>query len=244
MGKRSAKPPKGSIWKSRLFWCVTIPLLGFALILGGNALYQRTKQQSVAEASSATAAAPMEAPSAAPMPSPSQPPSPTPAPTPEPRYLPVRIYFAEPDLEAEVFPMGVVNGEIGTRDSALEAAWFAEGCVPGEEGNCLINGHDVWKGETGPFDWLKSAKRGDRVTVEVEDGTRYHYAVSQVEEQPYDEFNRYHMYPYGEERLTLITCKGDYDRVAGTSLTRMVVVCLPASPYTTAPTPAPKTEAS
>ncbi|MDL2257805.1 class F sortase [Eubacteriales bacterium OttesenSCG-928-K08] len=165
----------------------------------------------------------------------------TPAPTPEPtplarvisevpisflRTYPVKIMFPGYGVESELLPMGVdYENAIDTPDDALVAGWFCYFSAPDEEGNCIMNGHDRWKGVDGHFAVLKKMAVGDEVQVLLEDGRLVRYEVEVLEEYRVDDHPEELVARGGETRLTLITCKGDYDVLLGTSRTRVVAVC-------------------
>jgi hypothetical protein len=86
-------------------------------------------------------------------------PAPTPSPTPYVKKIPVRIYFTDHELQADIYPVGVTeNNEMDTLDSAQDAAWYQFGPSPGEEGNAIINGHVRWKGEKGSSPYSRKCR--------------------------------------------------------------------------------------
>ena len=157
---------------------------------------------------------------------PSATPLPTPSPTPYVQKIPVRIYFTDHKLQAEIKPVGVTeNNEMGTLDSAQDSAWYQFGPSPGEPGNALLNGHVRWKGEKGTFSILKEMKTGEEVVIEFDDGTFKYFIVDTLNTYLLDEVPASVMDLKGESRMTLITCLGDYDQALGTSRSRVVAVC-------------------
>ncbi len=163
-------------------------------------------------------------------------PAPTPMPTPY-NLLPVEISFPTFEQVCEVQPVGKVNpktkeevepnepGAMGTVDSNIIAAWYKYGPAPGDRGNAIINGHKSWKGERGVFYELKEMQKGDQVIVKMNDDSYLYWYVDTVDVYPRDAVPISVMEPrWGEEpMLTLISCTGTWDALAGTSSKRSVV---------------------
>ncbi|MDL2217635.1 class F sortase [Christensenellaceae bacterium OttesenSCG-928-M15] len=150
---------------------------------------------------------------------------PEPEPAPDEELPPSTISFTKPELTCGVVEVGIEDGTIGTVNSATLAAWYNGSAMPGDDGNCIINGHVSWRGDKGVFAYLKSMSIGEEVVIKRADDSYVYYRATLIEEHPYDDFPQEFLKTGGETRLTLITCKGDYDRDAGTSLTRVVVEC-------------------
>lgn len=163
-------------------------------------------------------------------------PSPTPVPTPY-DLTPEEIYFTSFEQVCEIQPVGKIDpktkeevapeepGAMGTVDSNVIAAWYKYGPAPGDKGNAIINGHKSWKGEKGVFYNLKDMQVNDQVVVKMSDGSFLYWYVEDVEVYNRDEVPVDVMYPnWGEEpMLTLISCTGSWDAIAGTSSKRSVV---------------------
>ncbi|MBO4385286.1 MAG: class F sortase [Clostridia bacterium] len=160
-----------------------------------------------------------------------EPPDPGPTPRPEPGKKPVSISFVDYDVNVAIVPIGVDDeGNMHDVPSAEIAGWLETGACPNQEGNCIIGGHIRYHGKLGLFSVLRDKlKPGDRVIVKMEDGSYAFYTVLSVNEYPYDDIPSSVMSQTGEKRLTLITCKGDYDYLIHTSRTRVVVVCRPVT---------------
>ncbi len=158
-----------------------------------------------------------------------EPTKPPPTPTPEPASAPVGVFFEGYDVSVRVEPVGVnEKGEMETVPRHDVAGWYKFGPAPNEEGNCIIAGHNRYNGKKGFFSILhEGLKPGDRVSVTLENGSVVFYSVESIEQYKYDEVPSFVMEPWGETRLTLITCLGDYDHSMHMSLTRVVAVCKP-----------------
>lgn len=207
----------GIIWTLLYIVIGAVFLTGVYLILRQYVLFPEKYVEPPTPAPTATLA-PTLAPSATPLP--------TPSPTPYVKKIPVRIYFTDHKLQAEILPVGVTeNNEMATIDSAKDAAWYQFGPSPGEPGNALINGHVRWKGEKGTFSILKEMKTGEEVVIEFDDGTFKYFTVDSLNTYLLDEVPASVMDLKGDSRMTLITCLGDYDHALGTSRSRVVAVC-------------------
>ncbi len=164
-------------------------------------------------------------------PEPEQTAEPTPAPYEYTRSVPTKIYFLDAQVSVEVQSVGIIEegdhkGQMGTIDDPDVAAWYEPGYAPGELGNALINGHKSWKGKIGRFSVLWDMKTGQQVAVEREDGSVLYFMVVSVDFYPYNDYPESVMEMESDTaKLTLITCYGDFDRQAGTSEQRCVVVC-------------------
>lgn len=220
--QQAAKKPKQSL-RARILWYCVYGLIGAILVAGVVIIYR----QSVI-VSKYDEPAPTFVPTPAPTPTlaPAEETPQAPTPTPFVERTPTRICFTKPVYWCDIYPVGVTeNNEVGTIDSAVDAAWYMYGAYPGQEGNCIINGHVSWKQQKGTFAYLKEMEIGEEVAIELEDGAFIFYEVVSIEYIPYDAFPPEVLSQKGDKRLTLITCEGDYDRRHGTSLTRVVVVC-------------------
>lgn len=163
------------------------------------------------------------------LPSVSETPDPGPRPTPEPGKKPVSVSFVDYGVNVAVTPVGVdEDGYMVDAPSAEIAGWLESGACPNETGNCIIGGHIRYHGQLGLFAVLRDRlKVGDRITVTMEDGSYAFYTVISINEYPHDKVPSSVMAQTGMKRLTLITCKGDYDHIIHTSRTRIVAVCAP-----------------
>ncbi|MCE5236269.1 MAG: class F sortase [Clostridiaceae bacterium] len=182
---------------------------------------------------------------AAPAPTPTQPLSPsatpivTPSPTPYVKPIPIKISFVEQKQSCEVFPSNVTEDgrmDIVKRNDA--ASWLETGPAPGETGNAVIAGHRSYQKVAGTFQVLWDLKPGDAVVIEFEDGRQQWFYVGSITTYPFDEVPLEVMAYDGPDRLTLITCVGEWNSKARTSSERFVVVCFPGEVVYPSATPA------
>lgn len=159
----------------------------------------------------------------------SETPVPTPSPTPYVKVAPMRIYFTDAEVMADIFPVGIIEegeraGQMDTIDDPDVAAWYEPGPAPGGPGNAILNGHKSWKGKIGRFSVLWDMQVGDEVVFEYADGSLASFYAVSIDFFPYDAVPDEALSLDGESRVTLITCHGEFDRNAGTSEERCVVV--------------------
>lgn len=184
-----------------------------------------------------------EAPSASPTPSPV--PSQTATPTPEPvattslpspsptpantgeADTPYRLVYTAIGIDASIGPVGVENGAMGVIHSNTVVSWFNLSSGPGQQGNMILAAHRRWKSKDGPFVNLGSSKAGDPVSIMDEQGSSWEYTVEKVERVKYENPPSYVMELEGDERVTMITCIGDFNRKNGTAEERIVVILKP-----------------
>lgn len=143
-------------------------------------------------------------------------------------------YYPEgaPEGECIICPVEPVGlnwkGQMATVHSALKAGWFYESGTPVKGGNTIIAGHNKYSGKLGYFSVIKDKMQpGDQVIIQMRSGGFAFYLVESVETWPHDEVPDYVMQTQGEDRLTLITCKGDYSGSLGTSRHRVIAICKP-----------------
>lgn len=122
------------------------------------------------------------------------------------------------------------KGQMDTVRHWAKAGWFYASGTPVKGGNIIIAGHNKYKGHLGYFAVIKDKMQpGDQVMVQMRNGEYAFYFVEVIETWRYDEVPDYVMRIKGEDRLTLITCKGDYSGQIGTSRHRVVAICKPVS---------------
>jgi LPXTG-site transpeptidase (sortase) family protein len=216
--------------KGRSVYKVLAIVGGYAILLVALLLVLRaiTAKKRADEAALMNTPAPLviTTPVSTPTPSPTPTPLPTPSPTPFIQQIPTMISFDNHNLKSRLHAVGLAqDGTIGTVNSASDAAWFSEGASPGDPGNAILSGHVSWGGKAGTFAVLHYMQVGEQVSVEFESGAKRVFEVTNVDKYTIDDFPSMVTDFDGDERLTLITCLGDYDRAYGTSRTRVVVIC-------------------
>ena len=158
-------------------------------------------------------------------------PSVTEEPPPPQASEPVRIFFEGYGIACRVQSVGVSDdGSMETIPSANVAGWYRYAAAPGQPGNCIIAGHNRYAGQKGSFSLLHSGLTvGDRVGLELADGSYLFYRVISIDTYDYNSVPAGIMANEGSERLTLITCLGDFDYNLQMSRSRVVAVCIPVN---------------
>ncbi len=152
-------------------------------------------------------------------------------PTPFNKTAPSKLYFIERNISCTIQKVGrTEEGAMGTVDSPYIAAWYEDGPSPGDTGNALINGHVRWSGLAGTFSILPEMRIGEKIIFEYENGSQKSFYVSEVVFHPFDNVPPYLMSQSGEDRVTLISCYGEWDSDAGTSSERVFVICTQNEP--------------
>lgn len=138
---------------------------------------------------------------------------------------PVAVRIDPLGIAAAVSPAGVTDdGQLEVPAAANAVVWYEAGSVPGAAGSAVLAGHVDHNGRRGVFFELGTLRRGDTITVELDDGEGYTFEVRHVERHakralPTDElFTR-----NGSPVLTLITCGGRFDRSTGHYADNVVV---------------------
>ena len=144
---------------------------------------------------------------------------------------PTAIYFNEHNVSCTVQPVGVEpDGTMQSVPSHNIAGWYKYGPAPNQAGNCIIAGHNRYSGQLGSFSLLHNGLAvGDGVTVQLSDGSYRFYRVVSINTYRYDAVPDSVMQVWGDTRLTLITCLGDYDYDLQMSISRVVAVCEPVN---------------
>jgi LPXTG-site transpeptidase (sortase) family protein len=151
----------------------------------------------------------------------------TPQPTAEPLPgIPVKVSIPSIALETEIESVAMDSkGRMDVPKDANNTAWFNPGYRPGQNGNAVLAGHfDNEDGSPAVFWDIKKLKKGDQIIVTDEDGQEKAFAVTGIEQYPYDAFPIKEV--FGESStsmLNLITCQGEWDEKAKNYSDRMVV---------------------
>lgn len=105
------------------------------------------------------------------------------------------------------------------------ATWYRYGATPGDEGNAIVAGHVRWAGKRGDFALLHDIPVDDEVIITLDNGEERVFKVISNSTFKLKDVPDWVMALGGEERLTLITCAGEFDRDMGTSNSRTIVIC-------------------
>lgn len=159
-------------------------------------------------------------------------PAPPEAPTPDAvARQPNRIIIDSIGLDRSLVEVGLDANNIPIVPD-YDAAWYDLSAHPGAGENIVVWGHALRFKHTpniaAPFERVKDAHIGDKVTIITTDGTAFTYVISdQIWALP-DQVA--YLMPQGHEQLTIINCIGDIITGADNQLTtmyRMITVAQP-----------------
>jgi sortase (surface protein transpeptidase) len=163
---------------------------------------------------------------AAAVPTPSGAESATPGPRPIPvaDTVPVRLRIAAIGVDSA---LETLHREDDDRLAAPEdwqsAGWYAKGPVPGTPGPAVIAGHVDSPSGPAVFAGLARLRPGDRIEVELSDGSTAAFEVDGSRTVPQAEFPTGEVYgPVPDRQLRLITCH-TFDESAGHYVDNLVV---------------------
>lgn len=145
-------------------------------------------------------------------------------------FIDVKVNGVRQSVSCDIYPVGIEGNAMGTIDSAEDCAWLSElpYVVPGDVGNSVIGGHNLWRGTAGTFSLIKNLQIGDTVAVTFDKGFTRYFEVTKCGECQYNE--SYIMETDVDEPiLTIYTCKGNWDHSLQQSKTRVYAICKPIS---------------
>lgn len=154
-------------------------------------------------------------------------------PAPEPVTAPVSLRIPGLGVTAPLDAVGLEpDGAMEIPHDIRRVGWYEPGVMPGEAtGTAVLSGHVDSRSQGRGALWdLKALDVGDEVTIDHEDGRKSTWRVeartSYLKEQlPIaDIFTR-----FGDPRLVLITCGGDFDRSARRYTHNVVVYAVPVT---------------
>ena len=139
---------------------------------------------------------------------------------------PIRMRIPALTLDYEVQDTGATKtGAMIIVPELTIISWYRSSAIPGNEGNAILGGHNMWGGVRSPLFTLDELIIGDEMEMDYSDGTSLKFCLESV-----------FVYPLatapadlildlrGDARVTLITCKGPFNTRTGTSDNRIVAV--------------------
>lgn len=129
---------------------------------------------------------------------------------------PVAIFVPDADIDAPIETTEILNGQMTTPSGPFVVGWYRESGRLGEANNIVMAGHlDYWGVGKAVFYHLGSLGKGDTITVLGADNAEYHYEFEWKKKIDAKEAAKGGIQDIvgktDDERLTLITCGGDYD---------------------------------
>jgi hypothetical protein len=147
---------------------------------------------------------------------------------------PVAIFIPAAKVDAPIETTEIIDGRMGDPSGPFVVGWYRESGRLTEPDNVVMSGHlDYWGVGRAVFYHLGALDDGDGISVLGDDEAEYAYEVEWVRrirtidsgpEAILEVVDR-----TAEERLTLITCGGDYDRQTGEYEERTVVRARPVA---------------
>ena len=142
-----------------------------------------------------------------------------------PPALPLALSIPAIDVKTHLIRLGQrPDGTVEVPQDPADAGWFRLGPPPGSSGSSVILGHV--DSVTGPavFYRLKELRPGDRIAVQLDDGTTARFRVHSIETYANADFPAQKVYgKQGRSQLNLVTCGGDYDSSRGGYQSNVVV---------------------
>ena len=144
---------------------------------------------------------------------------------PPPPALPLALSIPAIDVKTDVIRLGQhQDGTVEVPGNPAEVGWFQLGPPPGAAGSSVILGH--YDSMTGPavFYRLKELRPGDRIAVQLDDGTTVRFRVHSIATYANADFPAKKVYgKQGRSQLNLVTCGGAYDSSRGGYQANVVV---------------------
>jgi len=149
------------------------------------------------------------------------------APTQESIGRPIRLRIPIINVDANVQYVGLTKeGAMDVPEGWEDVAWFDVGSHPGELGSAVIAGHygTLQSGETPVFNDLNKLQKGDKLSVEDENGLIVSFVVREIRsfDQEADASTVFNSND-GKAHLNLITCEGVWNEGSQSYPSRLVV---------------------
>jgi len=140
--------------------------------------------------------------------------------------LPVRVRIPTLSLDYEIWPMGADSTGTMLIAPRLEiTSWFDRSAIPGNQGNAILGGHNMWGGVRSRLFNLDDMQIGDVMEIDYADGTSMRFLMESVFVYPLATAPAHLIMDVQiETRVTLITCKGPYNPTIRTSDYRIVAI--------------------
>jgi Sortase domain len=144
---------------------------------------------------------------------------------------PVGLTIAKIGLKAkEVRSVGLEpDGQLEIPNEK-EIGWYRYGQAPGEIGSTVLAAHVSWNGSLGPFADLATMAPGDRINVQLSDGSNRNYEAVERAQYNKGELPADRIWTRtGPESLVLITCGGEFNPAIKRYYDNIVIYAVPVA---------------
>jgi LPXTG-site transpeptidase (sortase) family protein len=145
------------------------------------------------------------------------------------RLGPDRIVIDRIGVDAAVTAVtNTPSGDLGVPPTPDLVGWYQNSAQPGERGTVLLAAHVDLKGVRGVFFRLVDLRKGDVVLVHGSDSI-HRYRVESTRRVAKGALAAAKVFDAaGQDELVLVTCGGEFDRVARSYRDNVVVRAVPA----------------
>jgi hypothetical protein len=149
---------------------------------------------------------------------------------PEPPRRPRSLTIETIELWGPIRPVGLEpDGELEIPDET-EIGWYQFGSAPGLPGATVLAAHVTWNDTVGPFYLLRELEPGDRVDLELDDGSTRTYEVVERTMYDKDKLPAERVWSTaGDETLVMITCGGSFNPEIHRYRQNVVVYAVPVA---------------
>lgn len=147
---------------------------------------------------------------------------------------PISLIIPDAEVDAPVEVSEIVDGEMKAPTGPWVVGWYRESGRLGEADNIVMAGHlDYWGVGKAVFYHLGALKKDDQIEIIADDDQHYRFTVEWVRTiktaNAGPDAIRQVVGKTADERLTLITCGGDFDKDTREYEERIVVRAIPVS---------------
>ena len=140
--------------------------------------------------------------------------------------IPARLIIPKLGVNAYVEQVGLDSaGAMDVPKKFTTAAWYKLGYKIGDNGNAVFSGHyDTYSGSPAIFWNISKLNAGDSIIVIDTGGTSYRFMVREKRVYEFDKFPLQEVFgTAGTSGVNLITCSGEWDKIAKNYSTRTVI---------------------
>ena len=147
--------------------------------------------------------------------------------TPPGSDVPVAVALTDDGSAIRVVPVGAPDGVLVPPRDIATAGWWVGGSAPGAPGRAVITGHVDSRDGLGAFAALDDLRPGDRIRVTDAGGVVTGYRVTDRREVTKASLDPAGLTGGTAPELVLVTCTGDFDPVARSYRSNLIVTAVP-----------------